>query len=109
MFSKKLWLRFFDNSEYQQLKNLERIEESSKKFKEKYQNKIDEIQDNIERKKSLNFLHSGHLADIINVLPVIKKLAENRTCNLYININKTVKNYYKHPAGKYYLNDFYKK
>ena len=39
MFSKKLWLRFFDNSEYQQLKNLERIEESSKKFKEKYQNK----------------------------------------------------------------------
>ena len=105
MFSKKLWLRFFDNSEYQQLKNLGRIEESSKKFKEKYQNKIDEIQDNIERKKSLNFLHSGHLADIINVLPVIKKLAENHTCNLYININKTVKNYYKHPAGKYYLNE----
>ena len=104
MFLKKFRLKFFNKSEYRQLKNQERIDESSKEFKERYQSKIEEIQNNLSKKKVLNFLHSGHAADIVNVLPVIKELSKNYTCNFYINIKKPIDFYYKHPAGKFYLN-----
>lgn len=46
----------------------------------------------IENNKVLNFLHSGHMGDLIYALPVIKKLSENHTCNLFIGINKIFTN-----------------
>jgi len=60
----------------------------------------------IKTKKELSFLHSGHIGDIINVLPVIKTLSNTHKCNLYININKplTIK-HYAHQAGNVYINE----
>ena len=103
MLLKKIWIRFFNNSEYRQIKNEEIIKESAKIFIKNYSPEIKKIQRKINEKENLNFLHSGHAADIINVLPVIKKLSEKHSINLYINIKKPIKHYYKHPAGKYYL------
>ena len=105
MFSKKFWIKLTNKQKYQEIKNLERIKNDKNLFDYKYKNKIDLIQKKIKDQKKLNFLHSGHAADIVNALPVIKELSRNHECNLYININKPIKFYYKHPAEKFYLND----
>lgn len=67
---------------------------------------IEKISKKINSKKIINFLHSGHLGDLINSLPVIKEIAKKRKCNLYININKKIElNYINniHPAKEFYL------
>ncbi len=51
---------------------------------------IEKISKKINSKKNINFLHSGHLGDLINSLPVIKEIAKKNTCNLLINIEKKV-------------------
>ena len=88
-----------------------------KKIKEKKKNKInnlnekiisniDKISKAIESKKELNFLHSGHLGDLINSLPTIKEISKQSKCNLFVNLEKetdkedTVDN---HPSKKFYL------
>ncbi len=59
---------------------------------------------NIERKKELSLIHSGHLGDVIYSLPVIKELSKNHKCNLYIQINKPMPvKYSNHPSGNVYL------
>ena len=35
-------------------------------------------------------MHSGHLGDIINSLPVIKEISKFKKCSLYIEINKKI-------------------
>ena len=102
---KKFWLKIFNNQKYIELKYLEKKENNTLLFKKRHEPEINLINDRIKRKDSLNFLHSGHAADIINVLPVIKELSKTHKCNLYINLNKPIKFYYKHPAGKFYLNN----
>ena len=61
----------------------------------------------IENNKVLNFLHSGHMGDLIYALPVIKKLSENHTCNLFIGINKICTNekYKNHTSAGVFIND----
>jgi len=61
----------------------------------------------IENNKVLNFLHSGHMGDLIYALPVIKKLSENHTCNLFIGINKIFTNekYKNHTSAGVLIND----
>lgn len=61
----------------------------------------------IENNKVLNFLHSGHIGDLIYALPVIKKLSENHTCNLFIGINKIFTNekYKNHTSAGVLIND----
>ena len=105
MFLKKTWLKFTNNYKYKELKYIEQRKRNILIFKDQHEDEINNIQKKIKEQKKLNFLHSGHAADIINVLPVIKELSKNHECNLFININKPIKFYYKHPAGKYYLND----
>ena len=104
MFLKKIWNKIINNQKYQELRYSEHKEKNILLFQNKHENQINFIKKNIDNKKKLNFLHSGHAADIINVLPVIKKLSETHACNLYININKPIKFYYKHPAGNFYIN-----
>ena len=101
---KNFLLKFIKKEEYQELKNQERIKNDKTIFEKKYKDKIDNIHKKIISKKSLNFLHSGHAADIVNVLPVLQELGKSHDCNLFININKPIKFYYKHPAGKNFLN-----
>lgn len=102
---KKIWFKFFNDKKYKELKYYERDKQQLQKFKANIEKEIILIKEKIKKQKILNFLHSGHAADIINVLPVIKKLAKDHVCNVYININKPIDFYYKHPAGKYYINE----
>ena len=88
-----------------------------KKIKEKKKNKInnlnekiisniDKISKAIESKKELNFLHSGHLGDLINSLPTIKEISKQSKCNLFVNLEKEIDKedaVDKHPSKKFYL------
>jgi len=43
--------------------------------------KLDQINLALENKNEISFLHSGHLGDIINSLPLIKEISKNKKCN----------------------------
>lgn len=81
--------------------------EKEKKFlRLKISKKVEEISKKIKSKKEVNFLHSGHLGDIINSLPFIKEISKNKKCNLFIHLNKKINNQnvnLLHPAKGYFL------
>ena len=105
MFFKKYFYKFTNKLEYKEIKNLESIAKNKIKFHQKYEPYINKIQNIINTKKNISFLHSGHSGDIINILPVIKELSKNHECNLYIRVNKPLDVVYKdHPAKNVYLN-----
>ena len=66
------------------------------------------ISENINKKDTISFLHSGHLGDIINSLPLIKEISKSKECNLYIQYNKKILNNLdqKHPFGNFYLSEY---
>ena len=106
MLLKKLWYKLTNNQKYKDYKISIKKEKDIKTFKNKFENQINNIQKNIEEKKELTFLHSGHSGDIINSLPVVKELSKTHKCNLYLQINKPLQlTYHKHPAGKVLLNE----
>lgn len=105
MFFKKLWLKFTNSNEFRAQKFLQIREKAKKEYKRKFEKQIELIHKKITTQKKLNFLHSGHAADIVNLLPVIKKLSLDHECNLFININKPLKYYYKHPAEGVFINE----
>lgn len=105
MFISKFWNKITNKVKYQHQKESERKNKNIEIFNVKYFSEIKKILENIKEKKELNFLHSGHSGDIINSLPVIKELSKTHICNLFIGVNKPIKNYYKHPANGVYLND----
>lgn len=105
MLLKNIWLKLTNSQEYQKQKILNLRNKVVVEYKREYEPELKKIRQKIKNQSELNFLHSGHAADIVNVLPVIKELSKKHKCNLIINLNKKVKNYYKHPAGKYYLNE----
>lgn len=104
MFLKKFLIKIIDKNSYQNLKNLERKQKNLKLFNLNFSKEIEKIINKIKSQKKLNFLHSGHAGDIINVLPVIKELSKTHECNLFIRTEKPLSNYYKHPANGFYLN-----
>ncbi len=101
---KKIWNKITNNQKYQEFKYLKQKEKNIKLFKNKFEEEINQINKKINKQHKLNFLHSGHAADIINILPVIKKLSKDHECNLFINLDKPIKFYYKHPAGNLFIN-----
>jgi hypothetical protein len=101
----KIWNKFTNRQRYREIKHIEENKKHITSFQKKHEIEINLIQKKIKDQKKLNFLHSGHAADIINVLPVIKKLSQEHECNLYININKPIKFYFKHPAGQVFINN----
>jgi len=95
-FFKNLWPKIADKKK----------KDSVKIFHENFEEQINNIKKKIETNEELNLLHSGHAADIVNVLPVIKELSKKHKCNLHIGIDKPLKTYYpKHPAGNVFLNN----
>jgi hypothetical protein len=57
-------------------------------------------------KKKINFLHSGHLGDVVNSMPIIKEISINSVCNLYLETDKKIPEeffYNDHPFGNNYL------
>ena len=103
-FLKKYWYKFYKYN-HEESKILKKTEEDKKIFQEKFEAQINSIHNKIDSNKPLNLLHSGHAADIVNVLPVIKELSKKHVCNLYIRIDRPLNKYYhKHPAGAVFVN-----
>ena len=102
----KYYYKLFNFKKYKALKQQKAIQVSLKVFNDKYKLYIDKIQNKIIEKKEINFLHSGHLGDLIYALPVIKELAKDHVCHFYIQANKNMPvEYHKHPAGNVYIDD----
>ena len=103
-FLKKYWYKLY-KQQHEESKNLKRLEEDKKIFEDQFEDVINNICRKIDSNEPLNFLHSGHAADIVNVLPVIKELSKNHECNFYITIDKPLTKYYhKHPANNVFVN-----
>ena len=102
----KYYYKLFNFKKYKALKKQKTIQVSLDEFNDKYKLYIDKIQNKIIEKKEINFLHSGHLGDLIYALPVIKELAKDHVCRFYIQANKKMPvEYHKHPAGNVYIDD----
>jgi len=102
----KYYYKLFNFKKYKALKKQKTIQVSLEEFNDKYKLYIDKIQNKIIEKKEINFLHSGHLGDLIYALPVIKELAKDHVCRFYIQANKKMPvEYHKHPAGNVYIDD----
>ncbi len=101
----KHWYKFFNKQAYFNLKNELRTQATVKLFKSEYEEQINLIQNKIKKQKNLSFLHSGHIGDIINVLPVIKELSKTHICDLYLNISKPLEiKHFNHQSKNIYLN-----
>ncbi len=95
----KIILKIFNKKQYKTNKDLELYNSSYKKI-------IESTSYNIQSKTKLNFLHSGHVGDIVTSLAVIKKLSLTHECNLYINLNKKVGyEYNNHPGKGLFMNE----
>ena len=67
---------------------------------------ISSISKKLRTNKEINFLHSGHLGDIINSLPFIREISQKKKCNLFININRKINKDVKteqHPSKDFFL------
>ena len=102
---KNLFDKIFRPKKYFQDKRLKIIEKDTKKFKEKYEPYINDVQDTLTKKKEISFLHAGHIGDIINTLPILKEISKTHKCNLLIQLDIPAPEVYNsHPAGKVFLN-----
>lgn len=95
----KFILKIFNKKKYQNEKNLSLYNKS-------YKNIIETINQKIQNNTKLNFLHSGHLGDIITSLAAIKKISLSHECNLFINLNKKIGyDYHNHPGKGFFMNE----
>ena len=83
-------LKIIDRKKYQILKSQKKDERTQEIYFKKVIPKVKEIQTVLKNKSHISFLHSGHLGDIINSLPVIKEISKLKKCSLYIEINKKI-------------------
>jgi hypothetical protein len=104
-FMLQFFYKVFNRNKYKESINLAKIEKEKILFKNKYENYINLIQENLTKKKEISFLHSGHTGDIINILPVLKEISKTHICKLYIQLDLPITNYYPdHPAGQFFSN-----
>ena len=83
-------LKIIDRKKYQILKSQKKDKRTQEIYFKKVIPKVKEIQTVLKNKSHISFLHSGHLGDIINSLPVIKEISKFKKCSLYIEINKKI-------------------
>tara|TARA_B100001123_G_C15262039_1_gene1006935 strand:- start:862 stop:1779 length:918 start_codon:yes stop_codon:yes gene_type:complete len=105
---KKILLKIFDKKKYSKLKDEENIIKNKNLYDKKIKIKLNEINLSLQKKDEINFLHSGHLGDVINALPLIKEISKTKKCNYYIEANKRLPDHVvdrSHPFGEFYLND----
>jgi hypothetical protein len=101
----QFFYKIFNKNKYKKNKYLAHIEKEKILFKNKYENYINLIQENLTKKKEISFLHSGHTGDIVNVLPILKELSVTHVCKLYIQLDLPTSTYYPdHPAGQFFMN-----
>ena len=85
---KKIYLKIFKRKKYIKYKDEELKIKNKNLFEKNIKNELDKIDKVLKEKKEISFLHSGHLGDVINSLPLIKEIAKNKKCNLFIEANK---------------------
>ena len=72
---KKIWLKIFDKNKYSFYKEEKIKIESKNLYINKIKKKLDQFTLALKDKNEISFLHSGHLGDIINSLPLIKEIS----------------------------------
>ena len=93
-------LKFINKKKYLEQKIKKKLDSDLNFYNRNIKDRIIEITSNIEKKENLNFLHSGHLGDLIYALPLIKEISKTKKCNLFIELNKKNTVYYhNHPSG----------
>jgi hypothetical protein len=102
---KNLFNKFFNKNEYLKIKRIKKMKKDTELFHKDSEKNINKLQEVLKKKEEISFLHSGHIGDIINILPVLKKISKTHKCKLYIQIDLRVPvQYNDHPAGKFFLN-----
>ena len=107
MILKKLFYKLTSREKYLTYKSNLLNADKIKKLKSGLEGEVVKIQQNL-KKKEISFLHSGHLGDVINALPVIKEVSKNHVCNLYLQTKKLLPTKvigYKHPGDKIYMSE----
>ena len=79
---KNFFLKIFDKNKYEDLKYKKKIDENILFYNNNIKDKINQISQDIDQKNELNFLHSGHLGDLIYSLPLIKELEKQNVTYL---------------------------
>ena len=101
----KFLLKIFDKNKYNTYKYNERLQRSLNSYNKDVKDEILKIDQVLKNKKIVNFLHSGHLGDIVYSLPLIKEISKDKECNLFIQVNKKMELYYhNHPSGNVMIN-----
>jgi hypothetical protein len=104
----KFFLKLFNKNKYQKIKSELQQAENHNFYNKQVIPQLDKISEVIKTKKEISFLHSGHLGDIINSLPLIKEISKNSRCVFYIEVKKQKPKEVSndgHPFGDYYLSD----
>ena len=81
------YLKLFSKKKYQKLKDKVKEIENYEHYKKVIEPALKKTSELIKSKENLSFLHSGHLGDIIYSLPLIKEIAKNSKCDLYLEVN----------------------
>ena len=71
MIVKKLFYKITNKEKYIKLKNDLFLEKKIKILKSGFEQEINKISSKLDQKE-ISFLHSGHLGDVINALPILK-------------------------------------
>ena len=80
--------KFFNKKEYSKYKDQKIKKEYINLYNEKIKKKLDEIKIVLKNNKEISFLHSGHLGDIVNSLPLIKEISKEKRCSLFLEKEK---------------------
>ncbi len=105
-FLASLFLKIFNKREYLSHKYTKNLKKNVDFYNQNIRKKIEDIAISLKNKKKINFLHSGHLGDMIYSLQLIKELSKNYECNLFIQVNKKMNLYYhNHPSGDVMINN----
>ncbi len=100
-----IW-KLLDKKKYQDNKYREKKKKNLDFYKSHIREKIIKNVETIKKKDELNFVHSGHLGDLIYSFAVVKEIAKSRKCNFFVRINKKMPvNYPNHPSGNVYLDE----
>jgi len=102
----KFFLKLFNKKKYLVYKNRLQEIENFNLYNKIVIPDIKKISLALETKKKINFLHSGHLGDVVNSMPIIKEISIKSGCNLYLETDKKIPEeifYNDHPFGNNYL------
>ncbi len=102
---KKLFYKFTNKEKYKKLKSDLLVAKKIKVLKSGFEKEIINISEKL-KKKEISFLHSGHLGDVINALPVIKEISKISKCNLFLQTGKKLEEDaigYKYKDDKIYM------